>query len=69
MDEDKVSLPINLPQILLLVAVAANLFWLPAVLKSSRPQEHAAFEATGNEPLVDARLWQDPFEATARLRT
>lgn len=65
MDEKrKSSFPINLPSAFLLLAVAGNLLWLQAPLTSSRPPETARTEGAGLvDQAVDARLWQDPFDA------
>lgn len=65
MDEKrKSSFPINWPSAALLLALAGNLLWLQSPLRSSRPAETARNDGVRlGEQLVDARLWQDPFEA------
>ena len=65
MDEKKPGGLINSwPSIALITALAANLLWLQAPLKSSRPAERAAFNGTAlGDQDAEARLWQDPFEA------
>ena len=68
MDEKKPGgLINNWPSIALITALAANLLWLQAPLKSSRPAERAAFNGTAlGDQDAEARLWQDPFEAITK---
>lgn len=54
------------PQLILIAAAAANLFRFVEPLKSSRPTEAPPQERRAiSEPNIEARLWQDPFEAVA----
>ena len=52
------------PGIALIIAMMGNLLWLRDPLKSSRPaeKEHLRTDLASG-PKVEARLWQDPFEA------
>ncbi len=54
------------PQLLLIAAAAANLIRIAEPLKSSRPTEPPPQDRrTISDPDIEARLWQDPFEAVA----
>src|SRR5437899_5267061 len=59
------NLSVNPQTLLVVIAVCVNLFWLKELpFKPSRPYEspgHDHPSAGGQD--VEARLWQDPFEA------
>src|SRR5260370_36957524 len=52
------------PVLLALTAVASGLIFFQTALRSSRPGNKPEHERTSSgDQTVDARLWQDPFEA------
>src|SRR5437870_790844 len=70
MDERKKgSSPLNIQTVLLVAAVAGGLYLVPSPLRSSRPSEKESLERTSlGDQVVQARLWQDPLEATENYR-
>jgi hypothetical protein len=62
-ETSKASPIVSWQALVLIAAIASNLFWATPVLKSSRPQSKSAEQRTLGKQDVDARLWQDPFQA------
>ena len=55
--------------LLLIAALVAGWLWLPAPMRSFRPEAPAAHAtATAEDEDVPARLWEDPFSAVERGR-
>src|SRR5258705_2341824 len=63
-DAPKASPVVSWQALVLVAAIASNLFWATPLLRSSRPAVKSPGEqrSLGKQD-VDARLWQDPFQA------